>query len=330
MRFHLIRQKGCSQINSVIKLCLIFILVLVGSVACGKTRDEFSAKVPPSCHIIQHAAGETCVPNEPQRVIALDQAAMDNMLALGQSPIGVATADFYRISGVPVYLAEELKEVSRVGDRSSPNLETILNIKPDLIVGSHFVHHGIYNRLSSIAPTVMIDGNDNSWRDNFSLVADSIGKKQEAVVKLQDFDTRIDNLQTEIGQGLEDIEVSIVASFPAGFRVFGKDYFMGQIIDEVGLSRPSHQIEGNSGWGLESIELIDGDVMFWLQHSSGPWAKQRSPIQELIDEQNSLWTSLKAVRMKKVYEVDIEIWMGGRGIHAAHLILDDLFKYLAD
>jgi len=311
-----------------VRFVLLFILISICVVACDSSSGNLNTVSSLDCRRIQHVAGEACVSSNPQRVIALDQAVMDNMVALNKPPAGVATANFYKSGGVPFFIANNLEGSSRVGDRNSPNLEKILQIKPDLIIGSSFVHRQIYDRLSSIAPTVLINSAD--WRADLLLVANCLSQTSEAKLKLEEFDYRINQFKEAMGQNLMNLEVSIIASYPQGFRIFGKDYFMGQIVDEAGLKRPPSQIDHAFNLDLESINMIDGDVIFWLQHTTGPLADEKSPIDQLIRERNPLWMNLNAVKEGNVYEVDFETWVGGRGIHAAHLILDDLFKYLVN
>ena len=75
--------------------------------------------------------GETCVPISPQRVVSVFVPALGNALSLGVKPVGSAFLD--RL-GQETYLEGKIDGIQSVGNLP-PNLEKILLIKPDVIIG---------------------------------------------------------------------------------------------------------------------------------------------------------------------------------------------------
>lgn len=61
--------------------------------ACNSTKINHS-KLPPSempltpCRVVQHAMGETCIPNNPEQMVIISYEILGHVLSLGVKPIG--------------------------------------------------------------------------------------------------------------------------------------------------------------------------------------------------------------------------------------------------
>jgi iron complex transport system substrate-binding protein len=89
--------------------------------------------------------GKSEVPVSPQRVVVLDTAPLDAALALGTTPVGTA---IYR--QLPDYLSDRVGDITIIGDANQPNLETVLKLKPDLILGSKIGAEELYRGMAPI------------------------------------------------------------------------------------------------------------------------------------------------------------------------------------
>ena len=282
----------------------------------GPTSNP-SATTP--CRTIEHGMGKTCVPLKPQRVVVI--GGIDNVIALGVKPVGAITFDSGQF---PKYLGDKTQGIEKIGTYSQPSLEKILLLKPDLILGSTWSDENLYNQLSQIAPTVFVKTDDNRrWKDWLRKEAEALGKSQEAEALIQQYEQRVQSLRQAMGDRLKTTQVSVVNFWQDNVRIYMKDSFSGQILQDVGLPRPAAQNKDKL-WERVSLELIptmDGDVLFLLlgDHNS-------SKLQQF--QQHPLWSQLKPVQEKKVYEVDSYLWIAGWSLTSANLILDDLSKSL--
>ena len=68
----------------------------------------------------------------------------------------------------------------RSGCCNEPDLEAITALKPDLILGSKFRQEKFYDELSAIAPTVFTEKVGITWKENFLLDGQALGKEQQA------------------------------------------------------------------------------------------------------------------------------------------------------
>lgn len=274
--------------------------------------------------VVKHAMGETRVPANPQRVVVLDTGELDSAVALGIKPVGAVTA--LPGSGYPAYLEGKTDGITNVGTIAEPNLETILTLKPDLILSSKMRHEDIYDQLSKIAPTVFSERVGVTWKDNLKLHAEALGKSAEAEQLLREYDQRLAEFRTKMGSKLSETEVSIVRFLPSQIRLYQKGSFIGTILEDAGLARPASQRVEDETWletSKERIADMDGDVMFVTTY--GP--ANKTALETL--KADPLWSQLKVVQAGNVHDVSDDHWMLGIGIAAANRVIDDLFTYLA-
>ncbi|MEA5516094.1 iron-siderophore ABC transporter substrate-binding protein [Nodularia sp. UHCC 0506] len=301
------------------KLLLFSIATSLIVIGCGINNTETLNLTPidiTPVRLVRHAMGETKVPLHPQRIIVL--GGLDNVLALGIKPIGATTLgdnNFLK------YLDNLTDGIEKIGTNGQPNLEKILYLKPDLILGLAW-DADLYRQLSKIAPTVLADG-DISWKEWLTKFAEAVGKTEKGETLLRDYDQRIEKLRQIMGDDLAKTQISLV-NFWANFtRIYMNHSFGGSILQEIGLSRPSSEdkAKNHENISLELIPQIGGDAIFLILGGHN-----ESRLQQFIN--HPLWAQLKAVQENRVYPVTSDIWIASWGIIGANRVLDDIFKYL--
>jgi iron complex transport system substrate-binding protein len=135
---------------------------------------------------VEHALGTTVVTGAPQRVVALGPADADAALALGVTPVAVASTGIG--DGIPDWTraavegqAPEVLEVT--GDAQQVNLESVAAMAPDLILASGYYDVAeAYDRLTAIAPTLAHRTGPaiDPWQDVTRQVGAALGKADEA------------------------------------------------------------------------------------------------------------------------------------------------------
>jgi iron complex transport system substrate-binding protein len=290
-----------------------------------KTADEETAKLGSDAQpgvfprTVKHALGETKLEKKPERVVVLDSGELDDVLALGITPVGMATTAGQ--AGVPSYLAGKAQGIKTVGGISELNLEAIAALKPDLILGSKLRANDLYDKLSAIAPTVFSIRPGFPWKENFLLVADSVGEEDKATGSLNDYQKRADEVKAKV-QGSPTI--SLVRFRPGEIRLYGNLSFIGVILKDIGLPRP--KIQDVQDLAVEvSQENIGQAVGDWILYSS--YGKPDTTAENTVVNGN-LWKALPAVKNGQVARVDDEVWFLGLGPLGAMDVLTDLEKLL--
>ncbi|SMR71956.1 iron complex transport system substrate-binding protein [Aliiroseovarius halocynthiae] len=268
--------------------------------------------------VIEHAMGSTEISGTPERVIVLDNGALDNLLALGVKPVGAAP--IFLDKPFTGYLVEQAEGVEKVGTINEPNLESIAVLAPDLIIGSKDVHEAIYDRLSQIAPTVYTEDLAADWRGRFALHAAAVNKAEAAETALTQYDAAV----SEFKENANPAEISVLRGRGDGIVIYLEGSWSGGLIEELGLARPEAQsAEGFSTKVTEEqIADLDGDHIIWFSRSDDNY--MLSTIQ-----QSRLWNTLKAVEAEHVHRLDAGTWLSGMGIQARTMMVNDMKTVLA-
>ncbi|WP_026082679.1 iron-siderophore ABC transporter substrate-binding protein [Mastigocladopsis repens] len=289
----------------------------------GSPKAQLAAS---ECRVIQHKLGKICVPLNPQRIIVTDETTLEAVVELGLKPLAVPKPN---ILGSKVSLfGEKFEGITYIGTESQLNIEKIVQLHPDLILGLVGANLSHYKLLSHIAPTVILNFTNTTWKDTFLQIGEILGKTEKAKEVLAQYHQRVEKLRKVLGQKLSKTEVS-VSRFYMGrqatqFRTINS--FPVSVLQEVGFSIPVVQRQLTVGkqtyvhLNLERLDLLDADVLFVVIN---PGAEeifekyQKSPV----------WQLLNVVKNKRVYTVDSSYWIFGN-IWSANAILNDLFKYL--
>ena len=273
--------------------------------------------------VVEHAMGETEITGTPQKIVVLYQGATDSLLAFDKKPVGAVESwiqkPWYK------YIRSEMEGVVNVGSETQPNLEKIMDLNPDLIIGSKLRHEKIYNKLSAIAPTVMSE-TVYEWKKTVDLIGRSINKEGKANNIIKSWNESAEQFKEKIGAEINS-EISIVRFMTDHARIYYKG-FAGSILEDIGLKRPKNQRQDK--WGIkltskESIPNMNGDVIFDI---TDDYSGDKASFKTREKWQNHpLWSNLKAAKKGNVYQVDSVIWNMGGGAIAAEKLLNDLYKY---
>ncbi|SDE19243.1 iron complex transport system substrate-binding protein [Paenibacillus sp. UNCCL117] len=322
-------------------LLLIGVLAACGSGAAGSTggsggqaggeKSNTGAPAPSDTgtgkeRTIQHAMGTAKLSKQPERVVVLFNGMVDNAVALGVKPVGAVESweekPWYK------FLRDKMDGVKNLGEETQPNLEAIIALKPDLIIGAKSRHEKIYPQLSGIAPTVMTE-NVFDWKGNLKLGADALYKEKEAGQLLAGWDKRVAEFKQKAGASLSQTEISIIRFEGDGSARLYVTGFAGSILQELGLSRPkSQQVEGKTVVNLTSKEQmgqLDGDYIFDITRYTEGDASRKQAHDAWTS--HPLWSNLKGVKAGKYIPVDVITWNLSAGALAAQALLDDLYKH---
>jgi iron complex transport system substrate-binding protein len=302
----------------------------VTATACSSesgTTSSASASASSAEHAVDTAMGEVKVPGSPKRVVVLDTDALDSAVTLGITPVGATTA--FDDAPFSTYLPEgKLKGIKSVGLIGEPNLEAIAALKPDLILSSKVRDEKNYKALSEIAPTVFSETTGPTWRENFELHADALGKKDQAEEIVTGYKAHVKEVTEALGgaEKAQETEIGFVRFVEgADTRLYLNDTFVGSIFKDLRVGRPKNQ--DTTGFSLdispEQIDKANADVIFYSTYGDAKAAKETSVTS------GPLWKKLDAVKNDKVFKVDDELWMLGIGYTGAGQILDEMEKDLA-
>lgn len=273
-------------------------------------------------HTVDTAMGKVAVPDHPERVVVLDTAELDSAITLGVRPVGATSAG--TSSGFLDYLPkDEVAGIKNVGEIASPNLEAIAALKPDLILSSKVRDGAHYDALSKIAPTVLTESTGAPWKANFRVHAAALGRTAQANTVVAAYQAHVAKVTAALGGSgkAAATKVSMVRFVEgADIRLYGNASYIGTVLKDVGLSRPSVQDVNQLSVDVspEQIDKADGDALFYATYGDPKAAKETQVTA------GTLWKHLPAVATGRAHRVDDELWYQGIGYTAADKVLDEL------
>ncbi|MDT0305426.1 iron-siderophore ABC transporter substrate-binding protein [Streptomyces sp. DSM 44917] len=291
--------------------------------ACG-SDSEGSDGGGGETRTVETAMGPVEVPVDPQRVVVLDTGELDSALTLGITPVGAAETDT-GVMGLNYLPQDRLAEIENVGVIAQPNLEAIHELDPDLILSSRIRNEQQYDELSEIAPTVLTETTGAPWRENFLVHAEALGRTEEAEAVVAEYEERVAEVTEALGgaEAASGTEVSALRFIEGGnTRLYGRESYIGTILEDVGVGRPAVVEEAEDGFAVEispeQVDRADGDVIFYSSYGSPEASGEEAAVG------GPLWDDLTAVQEDRAFHVNDQLWFMGIGYTAAGLILDEL------
>ena len=278
-------------LKTLVASCMTAIMLAGCGVNGGTSDDKTSEKTV----TITDVKGEVEIPAEPQRIVDLSGNS-DILSILGYKVVGTANSDAYDYTKFPSYLEETLKgaEILGYSMQDTMDVEAVMNLNPDLIVIST-VQEKMYDQLSEIAPTVMIQLEALNWKEDVKAVGKVFGKEDEANKWLADYEAKAkeagDKIKSEYGE--DTTYLSFLAS-GGQFFVFDGAGFGSVLYDDMGLAKP----EGMPEQSDISLPVVTYEG---LASKKADYIFAIATAEELAQlESNAIWNNIPAVKEGKV------------------------------
>ncbi|MGL4521522.1 MAG: iron-hydroxamate ABC transporter substrate-binding protein [Bacilli bacterium] len=272
------------------KLMIPVLLTLLFTLsACGQ-KEETTPKQPEFI-TYQSETGPIEVPAQPKRVLMLAGFA-GNVMQLDVELVGV---DVWAKNN-PTF-SSELKNVAEVSDE---NLEKIIELEPDLIIGLSTIKN--IDKLSKIAPTVTYTWGKVDYLTQHLEIGKLLNKEKEAQAWIDDFKQRAESAGNEIRAKIgEDATVSVLESYGKDLYVFGDNWARGTEIlyQSMKLKMPEkvQKVALESGYFALSAEVLPeyaGDYIILSKYADADTSFQETKT----------YSNIPAVKNKHVFEMD--------------------------
>lgn len=306
---------------------LLALAVAASTLTAGCLGPASTPASPPEDPVtIEHAVGNTTIDGTPERVVALEWNLVEDLLALGIQPVGVADVDGYEkwVKAEPA-LADN---VTDVGTRQEPSLEEIAELDPDLVLGVQFRHEPIYDDLSKIAPTLLFDpypGEDEQDQytrvmDNFRTVAEAVDREETAQTRLDELNATYEQARQRLGEADATGEpVTLAQAFTQEgsptLRVFTDNALAIQVLERIGLENAwegEFQQFGFTTVGLESLESVENATFLYVAQPDD------DPINGTYSD-DPVWQNLTFVQEDRVEPLGADVWLFGGPLSAGYL-----------
>ena len=260
-------------------------------VGCASNNTTNEDKTTENTVTVTDVRGEVEIPANPKRIVDLSGNS-DILSILGYKVVGTANSDAYDYTKFPSYLEETLSGAKILGYsmQDTMDVEAVMNLNPDLIVIST-VQEKMYDALSEIAPTVMIQLEALNWKDDVRTLAKVFNKEDVANEWIANYENKAkeagDKIKAEYGE--DTTYLSFLAS-GGQFFIFDGAGFGDVLYNDMGLAKPAGMPEQTDislpVVTYEGLAAIQSDYIFVIATDED--------LAQL--EANSIWNNLPAVK----------------------------------
>ncbi|KOA19763.1 vitamin B12-binding protein precursor [Clostridium homopropionicum DSM 5847] len=306
-------------------VALLAVVMMVTFAACGNTnnngnkdKDNIEASVTKYPLTVKDSKGkEVVIEKEPERIISVAPNVTELIYALGKGNKLVGRTDYCDYPA-------EAKNVQSIGSLTNPNVEKIIELKPDVVIASTHFKDDVAKKLEDLGIKIIVLYNAEDFNGVYDII-DTLGK----IVNAQDTArTLVSAMQKKIQEvkgkveGKEAPKVYYVVGFGKdGDYTATGDTFIGQIIQMAGGTNIAKDA---TGWKYSLEKIIENDPEYIVL------SKNYDMKAQFITTAG--YKELSAVKNNKVIEIDDNLLnrQGPRlaeGVEAlAKILHPDLFK----
>lgn len=307
-------------------LGLVVLLAIGGAWLFLKDTKETEVQPIETRIVIDGADKEIEIPAKPQRVVIISAAGIGMYLAVG----GEMTLVGHIESGS--FSPEELEKLAKsenVGKATGANLEKILSLKPDLVIGVEVpFQRQLEDPLKEAGiPLWLLKA--NNIEDNMSILK-IFGELTGGVDQADKEILKIKNAISDAAARKGDKEIRVLPIFgtPESFMIAMPTSMGGDILRLAGLVNIADNLKGiTTGaatmnyvpFSLEFVIQENPDQIMFITH--GDPEEMKKSLQENMAT-NAAWLSISAVKEGRVFVVPMELYALNPGIQSSKAITD--------
>jgi len=265
----------------------------------NQAAESGKSTAQPETRTVSTLRGDVVIPANPERV-ASDQY-MGYLLKLGIIPVGVRTfmlnESWIEKSDIP---ADVIAGIEDLGGEFPMNLEKLVSLEPDLIIGSIDKNIEDYEKIATTVFLPYWEGETTSGPlEKLRRIASVFGKEKEAEAWITTYEEKVEEAKKRIDGIIKDGEtVSIVQIGNKAMYVMAADggnYGSSTIYEMLKLPPTQQALEMKEGFESISLEVLPeymGDHIF--VYGSGD-----ADAEDVLNSE--VWKHLPAVQKGQVY-----------------------------
>lgn len=251
------------------------------------------------------------------KVVGLEWGVIENLITLGVMPVGVADTKGYTAWVSAAKLDASAKDV---GTRGESSVDAIVALNPDLIITTTDESAATIAQMEKAAPVLVVRGADAKnaipqMKKNLELVAQAVGKTDQATTLLADFDKKVaDGKQKIADAGKAGTPYTMADGYKEGstisIRMYSSGSLLGAVANELGLKN-AWPAAGDPDYGLAQTDiegltkLKDGEFLYIANNGDG------GDVFGGDLAKNAIWKNLPFVKSGNVHRLADGIWMFG-------------------
>ncbi|MEW8955676.1 ABC transporter substrate-binding protein [Clostridium sp.] len=281
--------------KKVIGLLTILILTFA-MMACSSTPEEKKSTdkqgVTYPLTIKDSYNREVTLDKEPERIVSIAPSITEIVAALGKEDKLVGRTDFCTYP-------ESIKKVESIGGLQDPNIEKIVELKPDVVIASTHFKEDVLKKLEELNIKVIVLYGEESFDgayDTIEKVSTVLNAKDKGTEIVDGMKNKVEDVKKRV-EGKDKKKTYYVVGYgKGGDFTAGGDTFIGEIIEMAGGENAAKDLKGWK-YSLEKVVESNPDLMVVAEGMNN---------KEGLKEANG-YKDLKAVKEDKIYEIDQNI-----------------------
>ena len=249
---------------------------------------------------IDRTGTSVTMPSHPKRVVILNTANIDMYLAVEGTIVG--RMDAASLTGE---LKEKVKDIPSVGNTYNPDVEKIISLNPDLVIGMNIANH-IKLREALQAANIPLYINDlDSFEDvnrSLQLFGELTNHEEISKKEIQKIEQAFTMYKVKI-KDKPHPKTLLLLGTPGNLNVSTDRSFSGKLLDSLGANNIGKYIGGDAPYvplSLEFIQEQNPERIIYVVMYPDPSIKE-SFVKEM--QSNPAWQHVQAVKTDQIHYV---------------------------
>lgn len=302
-------ERGSREEMKQTKWAVVGLLFLISVVftACGETKEaaespsgteKAASAEQAETRIINYLGKEYEVPAKTDRIVITGAVeAMEDAIVLDVKPVGAITVG----GQFPELFRSITGEAQSVGEKTEPNFETILSLKPDVILGSTKFKPEVMEQLAKIAPTLPYSHVSTDWESNLRLLGELSGKQEQAEQEIAKYKSDLEDAKTKLDDSVQGAKVLAMRIRVGELYIYPEKVFFNPVLyEDLGLTAPA-EVKAAKAQELLSKERLaemNPDYIF-LQFSPDENKESPNALEEF--QNDPILKNVAAVKNGKLF-----------------------------
>ena len=285
---------------------IALVMIVLALAGCGKSTSSSSATTKELTF-----NGQTyTVPKDPQKIAVLSNSVLSMLYAVdGKAISRVNTTDS---------LPPEIEALPALGQTANINMEQLLGLNPDLVLGLENQHKKYEAQLqSSKIPTVLI--NYDGIKDNVPLLTflgELTNHQDKAKTVIATYENNIAKVKDAV-KGQQPARVAVLRATGKGVTAETDAAITASMVKELGMTNvvTSHLDKTTTDktvpYSLETLAADDPDIIFVV--TMGKEEEITKAMKKAMTD-NPAWANLKAVQNNRVVYLPSKLFLLNPGL----------------
>lgn len=299
--------------------CICMCAAALVAVGCGGGSKETTVDTSKAYLTLKDAAGRQVVlASKPERVVSLSPSYLGMIDAVGGKIVGRATS---KVGIIP----DSMQAVPEVGLVFNINMESLVALKPDLVLAGRNQHEKFVPLLESNKINVIeFDAKTfDEVKQTVKILGDIYGSPEKAKAENELLDKQISAITSKLPNDKK--RIVIMHATASSVTVEGSHSIAGCVSDILGFENvAAAALNGKSDktpYSMESLVGQNPDLIFITSMGKAEEIENRL---RMDFKKNPAWNSLAAVQQGKVYVLPEKLFLLNPGLRYPEAV-----KYMA-